>query len=300
MIVVTGCANVTTNVPLSSPTAGTGETTPTLKPTESPATPTETRDPNMPPGATGKDAQGNYVKIENGVQVAWNAELNTYERHVMVNDVGVQLLALTSQAHSNGVSDQLFLHVNISDKLPGFEKVESLSFHNGAGDSIGQTTFADVFMVDLQKVLQKNMGFAFHDFRQFMSGEFSLSFTTAERSQPWVWKLGPNTTVVVDIIDAPIGPGFQTWKDAEGYTFQTRLFTDEQGNLHVWVVPEIAQGTSIDQYSREELMKMYLFGVASVVADSDQTTQHYTQKLSLYAILAAKPNESSFDFGPQQ
>ena len=35
------------------------------------STPTQTPDPNMPPDATGKDSQGNYIKVENEVTYTW-------------------------------------------------------------------------------------------------------------------------------------------------------------------------------------------------------------------------------------
>ncbi len=44
--------------------------TETLIPTAT-STPTDTPDPNMPADATGKDAQGNYIKVENGVTYTW-------------------------------------------------------------------------------------------------------------------------------------------------------------------------------------------------------------------------------------
>ena len=47
-------------------------TTPTITPTA-----TETPDPNMPPDATGKDAQGNYMKVENSVTYTWETNVPT-------------------------------------------------------------------------------------------------------------------------------------------------------------------------------------------------------------------------------
>lgn len=302
-IVFTACATPATALNTSIPSTETitlspvPSQTPTIAPT-----PTETPDPNAPPGYTGKDAQGNYTKPENGVTVMWNTELNMWVRHIMVNDEGVPLLAVSGQAHSNGVSDQLFLHVNISDKVPGFEKVESLSFHSGAGDSNGPT-FGNVFLLDLQKVLQKRIGPAYKGFQQLDSGDISLSFTTSEGSKKW--KIGQGSTIVVDILDRPIGIGFQSWKcpmwknPNKNYIFQTRLFTDDQGNLYVWLIPDPT--IPIDQYTREDDMAMYLFGVASIVNDSDQTQQFFSMKLATYSAVASDSKlPPYFDFGPPQ
>ncbi len=265
------CATSATTINTSIPSTETSTQSPapsqtlTILPTS-----TETPDPNAPEGWTGKDAQGNYIKTENGITVTWNTELNTWERHIIVNDDGVPLFPVNDAGHAAGYTDQMKLHVNISDKVPGFDKVESLSFHSSVVNS-GGDTLINVFIVDLQKALKSRMGSAYHDNYQLFTGGLSLSFTTAERPQPWVWKLGPNTTVDVDIIDAPIGPGFQTWKcpmwknPTKSYIFQTRLFTDDQGNLHVWLIPDPT--IPIDQYSREDDMAMYLFGVASIMND---------------------------------
>ena len=286
MIVVTGCVNVTTNVPLSSSTATNGETPSTPKPTEIPATPTETPDPNNPPGATGKDAQGNWIKTENGVQVAWNAELNTWERHINVNNEGIPLVALTQQMQNNGGKDMLFLHAKVSDKVPGFEHIGSLSLHNGANVNIRES-FGNQFWFDLLKKIGSNL-----DYQQILDGKVFISFTTSDGTQNW--KISPDTKVEVYILDKPIGNGFQDWKDAKGNNFQSRMFTDEQGNLHLWIVP----GRPIDQYSREELMEMYLFAPASVISDPDQRVPRYSSRLSGYVILATDP--PYFDFGPPQ
>jgi hypothetical protein len=286
-------------------------TTPTSTPTSIPPTatiePSPTVDPNMPEGATGKDVNGNYTKTENGLTVTWNADLKTWERHIMVNDTGIPLFPHGTASHSMGLTDQMMLHVNISDKVPGFDKIESLSFVGITGDGLSSADypeFANLFNADVQIALKERMGSKFIGFQQLGSGELSLSFTTTERSEPWSWKLGPNTTVDVDIVAAPVGSGFQTWKCPmwkdlnKSYIFQTRLFTDDQGNLHVWFVPDPT--IPIDQYAREDDMTMYLFGVASIMNNSDQTQQYFSMKLASYSALGALPGRTIFDFVPPQ
>ena len=150
------------------------ETTSTSIPTSIPPTatiePSPTVDPNMPKGATGKDANGNYTKMENGVTVTWNAELNTWERSI-TNNNGVPLLVNNAAMRSNGLSDTQFLHVLIDNQLAGVDDVASLSLVSGADESAGKS-FAGVFHLAIQKK------FGVIDFHQLPS----LSFTTITQS----------------------------------------------------------------------------------------------------------------------
>ena len=71
----------------------------------------------------------------------------------MVNDIGVPLFPYGDKGHSIGLTDQMRLHVNISDKLPGFDKVESLSFVGISSDNYPE--LLNLFILDLQNVLKK-------------------------------------------------------------------------------------------------------------------------------------------------
>ena len=152
LALLSSCATATTVTPTALV-----EASPTSTPTSIPPTatiePSPTVDPNMPEGATGKDANGNYTKTENGLTVIWNKDLNTWERHIMVNDIGVPLFPYGDKGHSIGLTDQMRLHVNISDKLPGFDKVKSLSFVGISGDNYPE--LLNLFILDLQNVLKK-------------------------------------------------------------------------------------------------------------------------------------------------
>jgi hypothetical protein len=309
MFLVASCAP---SVP-SATVPGSAESSPTppLSATEAPtntptatSTPTETPDPNMPDGATGKDAQGNYIKIENGLTVVRNTELNTWERHLNLDDQDIPLIVWDQIQHNVGFHDQVLLTVRISDKVPGFEKAGSISLHPGANvdDLPGGNpfNFSNIFLAD---VIQKYTGsFLITDPGWFDQGKISFSFTTSERPDPWVWNLGPETKVIVDVLDKPIGNGFQKADDpwAKGSlqkgSLQVRLFT-EGGNLHLWIVP----GSPLDQLTKEQWMEIFLYAPAQVIDHSDQRVSPFSDKLSTYIALTTKPSHPPFiDIGPPQ
>ena len=151
---LSACATPVTATPTAFPEA-TSTSIPTSIPPTATIEPSPTVDPNMPEGATGKDANGNYTKAENGVNVVWNAELNTYERHLNADDAGVPLAALSTALKANGLTDDFYLIVNISDTIPGFDRAGLISFHPGVGDQQIPISFAMQFPFDLARKLLK-------------------------------------------------------------------------------------------------------------------------------------------------
>ena len=139
--IVLSCVFLASCSNLSSPRAtasvkATFTLTPTFSPAKTPtvaSTATETTDPNMPIGATGKDTQGNWVDETGNV---WNPEVNAFERHLNLNDEEIPLFVLTALGHAAGMKDLVPLIVNVSVKLPGFEKLDSISLHPGVGEYV--------------------------------------------------------------------------------------------------------------------------------------------------------------------
>ncbi len=120
LALLSACATPMTATPtalaVTTPTS-----TPILIPPTATIEPSPTVDPNMPEGATGKDANGNYTKTENGMTVVWNKDLNTWERHLNVNDQGIPLINFNQMQHDQGgMKDGLNLFVNVSDQVPGW------------------------------------------------------------------------------------------------------------------------------------------------------------------------------------
>ncbi len=166
----------------------------------------------MPPDATGKDTRGNYTKVEDGLTVVWNSALHTWERPLNVNDEGIPLRALTEESHNVGLKDQVWLYVYVSDKVQGSEKAEFISHHPGANvDNLPgghPINFSNQFFSDLTVRVYGNM--LNHPlFQDVMNGRASVEFTTSEG--PQTWKLGPDTKVIVDILDQPARNGFRKW-----------------------------------------------------------------------------------------
>jgi len=279
--------------PMTATPTAFSETTSTSVPTSIPPTatiePSPTVDPSMPEGATGKDAEGNWIKTENGVNVTWSKDLNTWERHLNVNNEGIPLVIFNEQQHTQGgMKDNFPLFVNVSDKMSGYNNVDSISPHPGAGDQ--DLSFANIFRYDIQKA------FGITDMRQIQAGETTVTFTTVEGRQT----INLNKSVIVDVFDQPTGGGFQQWKiaDPSGTTFQSRLFADAQQNLHVWVVP----GKQIDQLTHTQLLEMFLFGPASIIDSRDQRVQNISQEVINLSYSAVNPKILPFlDFvTPQQ
>jgi len=252
-------------------------------PTTSPTVePSPTVDPNMPEGATGKNANGEWVDQKGGV---WNPEVQTFERHLNLNDQGVTLINFNQQQHDlGGMRDHLPLFVNISDKVQGFDKLDSISTHPGAGDK--DLSFANVIRGFFSDSLRMNT------WRE----DKAVSIATIEGKGTWIISKDDSHKIVVDILDKAIGDGFQTWTDSYGTTFQSRIFTKD-GDLHVWIVP----GKPVDQLKKVQLMEMYLFGPASIFNNTDQTKQGSSTPLDTLSVAAINPQLLPlFDFVPSQ
>jgi hypothetical protein len=312
MFLVASCAPIVPSATVprdaeSSPTPLSTET-PTTLPNATATSTIETPptvDPNAPPDGTGqKDANGNYTKIENGVSVVWNPELQTYERHLNLNDQDIPLIVWNPFQHNLGIHDQVFLTVRISDKVQGFEKAGSIRLHPGANidnEPGGHPlNFSNLFLGD---VIKKYTGSFNRIEPGWFDGKISFTFTTSERPDPWVWTLGPHTKVIVDVLDKSIGNGFQKADDpwAKGSlqkgSLQVRLFTDEGGNLHLWIVP----GSPLDQLTKKQLMEIMLYAPAQVIDHSDQRVPPFSPKLDNYISFTTNPNlPPFFDFGPPQ
>ena len=151
VMVVTACANVTTPIPFSSPIATSIPTqtlipiTPTIPPTIESSL---TVDPNAPPDGTGQlGADGLYHKSENGVDVTWNPEVQTFERHLNADDAGVPLVTFTTAP----IYNNLFLYMYIDDTIPGSDRVGLLSLHPGVGDQQIGKSFHMQFPFDLER-----------------------------------------------------------------------------------------------------------------------------------------------------
>ncbi len=140
----TACANVATNAPLSTSIA-TNTPSPTSLPPTATVQPPSTVDPRFGP-APKPDAGyalGQYTHQEldgtttyfwsetdaDGHFLFWNPEIGNGEwmRLINANNDGIPLLALPQQIHDAGVADQIWLYVNISDMVSGYDQVQLIT-----------------------------------------------------------------------------------------------------------------------------------------------------------------------------
>lgn len=314
MLVITACAHVATNthLPISTattipsltqiPQTATVQLTATFVASQFVATPT--LDPRfgskpMPDAGftvyqnmgtfqwTERDANGKNERV-------WSQEFGTWERNLNLEGKPIQLMYISNESRAAGFHDQIWLQVNISDRVSGFDKVGLLSLHIGTDNLDVGKSFRNQFIADLKR--KADPGPIFLDIDQ---DKVSIPFTTIEG--PQIWKLGPNTKVVVDILDKPIGNGFIPWDDMYGPSnsvFQVRLFADQTtGDLHVQVVP----GMPVDQLSKEQWAEILLYGPAQIIQNSDQRVAHFSSYLSTYVVLLTNPQYPAFfDMGPSQ
>ena len=247
-----------------------------------------------PTGRVKSSANGTYTKTEDGVTVTWSPELNTWERILNVSNESIKLMAVTQQSHDLGIKDQIGLIVRISDKVPGFSKMGSISKHPGADiDGGGQGfNFPNQFLSDLRKKIGPKVDY----YHPIMNGEIFIPFTTTEGSQNW--KLGPDTTVEVDILDQPIGDGFQKYSDPYTMeTWQVRIFADQQGNLHEWIV----LSKPVDQLTKEQRNEVNLLAPGLIIGSSDTQLHKFSDKLTMWIALLVDPSRPAFfDIDPPQ
>ena len=236
---------------------------------------------------TETDAKGNVLY--------WHPEFGEWMRNITTDPDGVPLAVYTTQALNAGLTDQIRLHVAVAEGVPGAAHVGSVTFNDAVRDDTNPADFTSVVFYDLQMAIEKRMGLTLQEYIQMSFDQKHLAFTTSEGSQDW--KMGPDTMIIVDILDKPVGNGFQVWKDVYGVQMQSRIFTDAAGNLHVWIVP----GKSVDQMTKEQLARIILFGPASVIGSEDQTSQGESSELETLVAFSTDANRHpSIIFGPSQ
>ncbi len=77
--------------------------------------------------------------------------------------------------------------------------------------------------------------------------------------------------------------------------YMVRIFADEQGNLHEWIVPSVP----VDQLTREQLVEILILAPAQVIQGSDQRYLPFSEHVVNYVQLLTKPAYPAFiDFVP--
>ena len=148
---------LTPDTPTPDTQAPTPSTTLRASP-EATATPTEAPDPNMPPGATGKDAQGNYIKAvtENGKPVTYTSEAvptgsngetkNMWVTSHVINPTFNGGIPAIDQL-GDGYQPKISIHFEVKEGIlaPSLEHIQNPAPMNGA------TTFSNILYITLME-----------------------------------------------------------------------------------------------------------------------------------------------------
>ena len=200
-MVVSGCANVATNTPLPVSTA-TSIPSPTLIPPTATVEPSPTVDPNMPPDATGKDEQGNWIKpsMENGkpliidekpVMATWepvpigpNGKMTSewVVDHIVnpANPTAIDRIPLIDEPGDNA-DPRIFVHLDVKETIqaPFIKHVQNMADFNGI------ITFSNVLYTKiLEQYYVRNFGRKptaqdVRDFYKVWNDGFTLPVTDA-------------------------------------------------------------------------------------------------------------------------
>jgi hypothetical protein len=300
-MVVTACANVATPTPAVRPTS-TNIPTPTLiplTPTASPTVePSPTVDPNMPVGKEGSDAIGNYVDAqENGQTVRYyeqkvhgaNGELESqWGRLITPQDI--PLFDLPQTANDAGNADQGWIRVFYMDK-GGVHSLQSIT--HPSGDYSNPTGFVSALTRYLQTAAQAG-GMDSSRPWSGLQGDYAFNFTGADE-KTYTWQLGSNrvngqpTQIIVDIRNdydamAPTSSnGFFAYKDYSGFgptnQYHGFMYTDEFGNLHLEMAPQISE----QQLTQQQIVEMILYEL-NILSNPDQQKGGISQLLSVFIL----------------
>ena len=276
--------------------------TPTLTPapTETPTavpTPTEIPDPTMPLGEVGKDAEGKYVKMENG-DIARKVEYKNSAGEILYEGWAVEKtqdggIPLWDFGNVNLIPFSLFVTYDV----PGIHSIESLSHQDninpegggGGSDSLTGVAIADLF--HRKNINTKNISTS----DQAEMQKFNIEVFNGVATLPLVTstgesvegKLGPETgfiTIVVpyDSLVPTTENGVTEWLDpyptSRSSFRSTVLGVDKDGN----VIELLASETPLNELPDNLVRALALHLAASVIDKEDQTTQGFPLILQAY------------------
>ena len=253
-------------------------------PTETPTvvpTATEIPDPTMPLGETGKDAEGTYVKMENG-DIARKIEYKNSAGEILyegwavekTQKGGIDLLNITRYEKAAPVK------LMIASNVLGGEALASLTSPDNPDVS------HDSLMGAVYTALKPRYNIPDGDndgisdlFDKLGKGVLSLPFITSS-GESVEGKLGPDTgfiTIVVpyDSLDPATVNGVSEWLDPYSeprLSFRsTVLGVDKDGNI----IGLIASKEPFNELPDKLIRALVLFHPANIIKEEDQTTQGF-------------------------
>ncbi len=309
-LVMSACIVPVGSAQTTSPTASAPESTPTPQPTEAPtttptppasetATPTpKAEDPNMPEGATGKDAKGNYIKTvtdENGktTEYAWTSlkdakgEVLFEGWTILKTPGGIPLIDWPPNDHPAYKKDDIgIVNLYVAATVPGNENLPSF-FHTRKKDL---AQFADSDLTARMRVALFNRTHNGKNPNATEMGDFDLQMQTGipidfyidNPENVLIWNINPDHGTNVFLTD---------WDSLEGAPeFFLRgvlcrskiLGVDKDGNL----IGVIAANVPLDTLIESQWWRIILFHAASVIDHPDQTIQEGNETLESWIAFA--------------
>ena len=272
------------SIPLTA-TPDTGATvTPTTAPTKESS---PTVDPNMPEGATGKDAQGNWIKplldtsgkpvVENGTPL--------YEKWVSVHFAG-DLENVTGHWFGPHGTTPLIEHCNSSDSLKSdylnlqFELSDGISGPNiiqvhddSQGELSGPTLASLIYSALGTRYLADHSGQTGVDFyNAFKSSDgISYPFDTSDGSFVYNNKTGKIIVRGVDLQTAQNDPRF--WKRNFG-SINQQIYTMTTGDKTGDAISYIASTIPFASMTRQQIQQAVLMSFAEIISGKDTPVTH--------------------------
>ncbi|GEM_PF-1835671 len=291
-LILTACSQTSiTSTPLREFTLIT-DSTPTPRPTETPTavpTATEIPDPTMPLGEVGKDAEGTYVKMENG-DIARKIDYKNSKGEILYEGWAVEKtqkggIPLLDIGEHNLIPTKLQVAANVE----GGHEIASLTYIDNTEASSRPNSLHGVVSPDLR--LRLNIDIynqsQNNDFwSKLFAGSLSIPYTTST-GKSVEGKLGPDTgfiTIVVpyDSLDPATVHGVTEWLDpyheSRSSFRSTVLGVDKDGNI----VGLIASKKPFNELPDKLIRALVLFHPENVIREEAQTTQEFTAMTQIY------------------
>ncbi|MBP6811480.1 MAG: hypothetical protein KA138_08165 [Saprospiraceae bacterium] len=285
-ILLASCAHAT-----STPSPVTNTPAPTTIPTNIPTitfTPTTTPDPNAPEGTRGSDAQGEFIKMENG-DIARKLDYKTATGEVLWAGWAVEKtqqggISLLDSIETNAAQLRMFVQVDV----PGGASLVSLTHV----DSLDSTTNANALTTTVYTAIKvrENITDVNAWFKLLRAGNAFLSIITSTGETADV-RLGPETgfvTIVVpyDSIESATVTGVTEWLDPYSNSrasFRSMVLgVDENGNA----ICLIGSEKPLNELPDKVIRMITLYHAGNIINDPDQTTQEWSDWLSVFVTYA--------------
>lgn len=270
----------------STPPPVTNTPVPTTIPTNIPTitfTPTATLDPNAPEGTRGLDAEGEFVKMENG-DMARKVEYKTAPNEVVWTGWAIEKtqpggISLIDDVATNAAQ----LRVLIQPNVPGGAGLESLTHV----DSLDSTTNANALTTIVYTAIKvrENITDVNAWFKLLRAGNAFLPIVTSTGESSDV-RLGPETgfiniVVPYDSLDPATVGGVTEWKDPYPESRKNFRSTMVGVDVNGDAICLIGSEEPLDELSDKVIRMIALYCAGNIINDPDQTSQEWSNWLDV-------------------